>query len=134
MNLEMRWGWITPRGGDLGGLWGRSPKFRGVHPLEAMMHFLLCFRFPLFPKKFLTPWKISQILPFPEKFFNFHPPKFLMTFFRSSTTNFKFPPFSLFQYIYPYFDKIILPPTFINFSPVFANLRFFTYFMCFSFP
>ena len=57
---------------------------RGVHPPEALMHFPPCFRFsplsPLFPKNFLTPWKISQFLPFPEFFFYFHPPKFLMTF------------------------------------------------------
>src|SRR6218665_1136805 len=34
------------------------------------------FRSPLFPKTFLTPWKISQIVPFPENFSDFRPPKF----------------------------------------------------------
>jgi len=51
-----------------------------------------CFCFPLFPKKFQTPWKIFPILPLPKQFFNFHPPKFLMTFFSwSATKNSEFP-------------------------------------------
>src|SRR6218665_306059 len=42
-------------------------------PPEAMMHFPPCFRFlPLFSKNFLTFWKISKILPFPEKISHFH--------------------------------------------------------------
>src|SRR6218665_339920 len=52
--------------------------------------------YPLFPKNF--PWKISQMLPFTEKYFDLHPPKFLTTFFQSTTANFEFPPlFSLFS-------------------------------------
>src|SRR6218665_4145083 len=37
--------------------------------------------FPCFRKKFLTPWNISQMLPFPENFPEFHQTKFLMTYF-----------------------------------------------------
>src|SRR6218665_903622 len=100
-----------------------------------MMHFPLfptlsdC---PLFPKKCLTPWKISQLfLFFREKFSDFYPPKFLMTFsFSHQPQISNVPLFPLFQYISPYFDKIILSPTFIN-RQIYV---FFTYFMCFSFP
>src|SRR6218665_2260048 len=57
---------------------------RGVHPPEAMMHFPPPFQIsPLFSKNFYILWKISQMLPFPEKISDFHPPKFLMTFFFS---------------------------------------------------
>src|SRR6218665_3454466 len=56
-------------------------------PSETMMHFPPCFRFPsLFKKKFL----------------DFHPPKFLMTFFLVIDHKFRITPlFSLFQYISP---------------------------------
>src|SRR6218665_3374823 len=54
------------------------------------------------------------ILTFPDKF---HPPKFLMTFFYSSTTNFEFPLFSLFQYIYPLFRENYSFPLLLQISP-----------------
>ena len=61
---------------------GRPWKSTGASiPPEAMMHFPSVSDFLLFQKNFQTLWKIFQILPFPEKFFDFHPPKFLMTFF-----------------------------------------------------
>ena len=47
---------------------------RGVHPPETMMHFPPVSDFPLFSKKFQTRWKIFKMLPFPEKFLDFHPP------------------------------------------------------------
>jgi len=49
---------------------------------EAMLHFHPISDFPLFPKKISdwTPRKIFPILPFPRKFSDFHPPKFLTTF------------------------------------------------------
>ena len=51
-------------------------------PPETMMHFTSLFQIsPLFSKNFQTQWTIFSILPFPEKFLCFHPPKFLMTFF-----------------------------------------------------
>jgi len=84
----------------------------------------LCFRFPLFPKNFLTPWKISQILPFPEIFWDFQPPKFLMTFFVIKH-KFRIPLFSVFKYISPYFDFFTFPPTFQNFPPVFRKFTCF---------
>src|SRR6218665_3551864 len=50
-------------------------------PPEAMMHFPLPVSdFPLFSKNFQTMRKILKVLPFPKKFLDFHPPKFLMTF------------------------------------------------------
>src|SRR6218665_839590 len=79
-----------------------------------------CCTSPLFQvspisKNFQTLWKIFELLPCPEKFPHFHPPKFLMTFFQSSTTNFEFCPlFCLFQYVspslFPCFAKIIISP------------------------
>src|SRR6218665_94788 len=51
------------------------PKYahdcRGVHPPEAMMHFLPVSDFPLFPKISQTQWKIFQISLFPENIFRF---------------------------------------------------------------
>ena len=80
---------------------------------------------PLFQKNFRTFWQICTILPFSEKFLDFHPPKFLMTFFV-----FSHPPqisnsplFSLFQYISPCFAKIILSPYFYKFSPCFRQIH-----------
>jgi len=46
-----------------------------------MIHFRHVSDFPLFSKKIQTLWKIVNILPFPEKFLDFHPSKFLMTLF-----------------------------------------------------
>src|SRR6218665_1477688 len=66
---------------------GVTSQFRKLHagasfPLETIMHSPLCFRFPpLFSKNVLTLRKILTIFPFPEIFLDFHPPKFLMTFF-----------------------------------------------------
>src|SRR6218665_667758 len=82
-----------------------------------MMHFPPCFRFPpLFSKHFLALKKIFTILPFPVKFLDFHPPKFLMTFFSHLPQISNFTPifavsvhFPLFHENYsfpPYFDKI----------------------------
>ncbi len=111
-------------------------KSRGVHPPEAMMHFPLFQISPYFRKLFQTPWKIFTIWPFPKKIFDFHLPKFLMTFFFFShwPQIWNFPLFSLFQYISPYFGKFFFP-LLLQISPWFRKIYvFFTYFMCFSFP
>jgi len=43
-------------------------------PPETMMHFPPCFRFPPYFRKILWLWrKIFTILPFPDKFLDFHP-------------------------------------------------------------
>src|SRR6218665_1551685 len=86
-----------------------------------MMHFPPCFRFlPYFSKNFHTLWKIFTILPFPEKFLDFHPPKFLMTFFKSSTTNFEFPPIFPVSVHFPTVSrKLLFPPYFDKFPPYF---------------
>ena len=96
-----------------------------------------CFRFPPISEKFWTFWKILTILPFPEKFLDSHPPKFLMTFFlvihHKFWTSFLF---SLFQYISPCFEKIFLSPLLWQISsPYFRQIHLlFTYFACISFP
>ena len=76
-----------------------------------------CFTFPPYLRHiFRTPRKISPILPFRKKFPDFHPPKFLMTFFKKSLTrNFEFPLFPLSQLISPLFREIFLfPPYFFK--------------------
>ena len=91
-----------------------------------------CFRFPLFSINFQALWKI---LPFPEKFLDFYPPKFLVTFFSHRPQISNPPLFSLFQYIFPLFRENYNFPCFKKFPPCFRKIHLlFTYFMCFSFP
>ena len=105
-----------------------------IHP-EAMMHFPSVSDFPPFPKNFQTPWKISKTLPFPEKLFDFHPPKFLMTFFSHQLQISNFPPIFGIAIHSLCFDKIILSPYLYKFPPCFRQIYvFFTYFLCFTFP
>ena len=60
----------------------KSTNSRGVHPTLRPWCISPLFQInPIFHKKFRTFWKILTILPFPEQFSDFHPPKFLMTFF-----------------------------------------------------
>src|SRR6218665_2040428 len=86
-------------------------------------------------KKFCV--KFSQIYLFPKKLFDFHPPKFLMTFFSHQLKilnfppifplNFEFPP--IFTFFHCFFRKIVshLPQIF-QFSPLFSTFSFFTQF------
>src|SRR6218665_117891 len=85
-----------------------------------MMHFPLFQISPLFSKNFRTQRKIFKLLPFLEKFLDFHPPKFLMTFFLVIDHKFRISPyFCCFSTFPPCFAKIILsPPTFTNFTLV----------------
>src|SRR6218665_1524221 len=86
-------------------------------PPQAMMHFPLFQIFPLFPKHFLTPLKISQNLPFLEKFSDFHPSTFLMTLF---VINHKF------QIHFPQFQQnYSFPHTFQISPPVFSKFACF---------
>ena len=80
--------------------------------------------------------KILEILPFPENFFDFHPPKFLMTFYCHQPQISRISPlFSVFKYISPYFEKKYSFPLFLKISPCFRQIYvFFTYFICFSSP
>src|SRR6218665_2222402 len=59
----------------------RSSGVQGRPSPRGHDAFPLCFRFPLFSKKFQTLWKMLKVLPFPEKFLDFHPQKFLLTIF-----------------------------------------------------
>src|SRR6218665_2922170 len=89
---------------------------RGVHPPEAMTH-SPCFRFPpCFRKSFWLREKF-KMLPFPNKNFDF-----LMTFFKSSTTNFECPPyFRYFVYI-PLFRENYYSPILFEIPPLFSPL------------
>jgi len=110
--------------------------FRDVHPPEAMMHFPPVSDFPLFSKKFQTLWKIFQMLPFPEKFLDFHPPKFLMTFFSHRLQISNFTPIFPVSVHSPCFAKIIISTLLSKMPPpCFRKSHLlFTYFMCISFP
>src|SRR6218665_1950530 len=91
--------------------------YQGRPSPETMMHSPLFQISSLFPKIFQTPQK------------------FLPTFFYSSTANFDFTPyFRCFSTFPPYFEKIIVFPTFQNFPLISSNLRVFTCIMCFLFP
>jgi|SRR6218665_3606964 len=105
-------------------------------PPEAMMHFPPVSDFPLISKKIVKSMETFSNFTFSQKLFDFHPPKFLMSYF--FVIDYKqilnFPPifavsvhFLLFRenYYFPYFSK---------FPPEFVKFMFFTYFMCFSFP
>ena len=96
-----------------------SLSVRGVHPPWCI--FPSVSDSPLFSKKFPTVENFQNFnLSFSRKILDFHPPKFLMTFFLVIDHKFcNSPLFSLFQYISPLFRKIHL---------------LFTYFMCISFP
>ena len=97
---------------------------------EATMHSPLFQISPYFRKRFRTPWKFLPILPFPKKFFDFHPPKCLLTFFESLSTNFEFPPIFAASVHFPhYFAKNTISPLLLQISSL-----MFTYFLCFSFP
>jgi len=66
------------------------------------MHSPLFQILPLFSNKIQTLRKIFAVLPFPDKFFDFHPPKFLMTFFLVIDRKFRISPlFSNFHLIFP---------------------------------
>src|SRR6218665_2652579 len=84
-----------------------------------MMHFPPVSDYTLFSNIFLSLSKIFNLLPFPEEFLDFHPSKFLMTFFshRPQILNFLpyFPCFSTFPTC---FAKIIISPYFGKFPPV----------------
>jgi len=111
-----------------------NPDAGASIPLWDHDAFPPCFRFhPLFHKHFQTFWNFLTILPFPEKFLDFHPQKFLMTFFLVIDQNFQISPlFSLFP---PCFAKIFLSPYFSKFPPCFRQIHLlFTYFTCIFSP
>jgi len=71
-----------------------------------------------------------QNFTFPEKFFHFHLPKFLMTFFSHRPQIF---PVSV--HFPPCFAKLLFPPTLKNFLPVFQKFTCFLHTLClFRFP
>ena len=93
-----------------------------------MMHFPPVSDFPLFSKNFRTLTKIFKILPFPERFLDFHPPKFLMTFFLVIDHKFRIsrPLFPLFQCISPLFRENYYFPLLWQIPPLFyTNSRAF---------
>src|SRR6218665_1264366 len=101
-------------------------------PPEAMMHSPPFQIPPYFQKIFRLCGK------FPDKIFDFHPTKFVMTFFfflshQPQISN--FPLFFLFCYISPLFCESYYFPLLSKFLPCFRKIHLvFTYFMCISFP
>src|SRR6218665_235925 len=97
-------------------------------PPEAMMHFPPSDS-PLFFEQFSYSVEHLLNVTFSRKIFDFHPPKFLMTFFsffshRPQISNFSL--FSLFRYILPpCFAKICISPYLKNFPSVFEKFACF---------
>ena len=84
--------------------------------------FPACFRFPPIFEKFSDSVENFQNFTFSEKFSDFHPPKFLMTFSLIIARKFRISPlFSLFRYISPCFAKIIISPYFEKSPPPFSK-------------
>src|SRR6218665_1893133 len=78
-----------------------------------MKHFPFVLDFlPISKTFFRLPGKFSQILPFPQKIFDFHPLKFLMTFLLVIEISSCFHCFSTFP---PYFTKIIIFPLLLTY-------------------
>src|SRR6218665_2721884 len=96
---------------------------------EAMMHFPPCFRFPSVSELFFDSVENFPNFENPKTFFDFQPPKFLMTFFIVINHKFRIPPiFAMSIHFPPYFEKIIL-------SPVFGKFTCFLHILCvFRFP
>src|SRR6218665_2023109 len=91
-----------------------------------MMHFTPVSDFPLFSKNFQTLRKIFTILPFPKKFLDFHPPKFLMTFFNHRPQISNFPPIFAVSVHFPLFrENYYFPPYFDKFPPVLGKFTCF---------
>src|SRR6218665_1857805 len=87
----------------------------------------------MFSKNCLTFWKISNMLPFPEKISYFHPPKFLTTYFLVIDHKFRISP-CFTTFLHPDSRKFIIPPYFSKFPPCFRKIQqLFTYFTC-NFP
>ena len=106
-------------------------------PPQTMMHFPPVSDFPLFSKNCKVLWKISKIVPFPpEKMSDFHPQKFLMTFFLVIDHKIlNFPPIlPVLVHFPPDWRKLLFPPYFHKFPPCFRKIhQLFTYF-CVFFP
>ena len=73
-----------------------------------------------------------KILPLPEKFLDFHPPKFLMTFlFLVIDHKFRISPiFPVSVHFLPVSRKLLFPPTFKNFLPVLEKFTCFLHTLC----
>src|SRR6218665_525753 len=79
--------------------------------------------------------KIFQMLPFPEKEFDYHPPKFLMTFFSHRLKILNSPSYFRYFNTFPHISRKLLFPLLFKISLCFRKIYvFFTYFICFSFP
>src|SRR6218665_2490655 len=105
-----------------------------------MMHFPSLFQIsPYFRKIFRFRGKFAKFFLFPEKFFDFHPPKFLMTFFSHPPEILKFPSvFLVSVHFPPVFQQLLFSPlTFKNFPRCFRKITCFLHtctFCVFRFP
>jgi len=90
-------------------------------PPETMMHFPPCFRFLPYFRNIFRLWEFFfTILPFPETFLDFHPPKYfwwpVLVIDHKFTISPYFPCFSTFP---PCFAKIIISPLLSQISLLF---------------
>jgi len=107
---------------------------RGVHPPWGNDAFPLFSVFPLFPRNFSVCFSVENFpdLAFSGKISDFHPPKFLMTFFLVIDYKFVISPlFSLFKSVSRYFEENFhFPPTFAHFPPDFIKFPRFLHTFC----
>src|SRR6218665_1184860 len=89
-------------------------------PPKTMMHFPLCFRFPLFSKNFRAFREILTILPFPRKISSFSFTKISDDLFLVIDHKFPIshPIFAVSVHFPPVSRKLFFPPTLTNFPPV----------------
>src|SRR6218665_387073 len=106
-------------------------------PPEVTMHLPPLFQIPPIFDEFSDFMENFKNFTFSRKISDFHPPKFLMIFFWSSTTNyFEFPLyFACFTTFTPPGSRKLLfpPPYFHKFLPCFRKIhQLFTCFVCIS--
>jgi len=87
-----------------------TPQCRGIHPSEALMHYLRVSNFPLFPRKFSDSVENFFNFTFSQDIFLFSSDKISYDFFSSLTKNFEFPPiFAVSVHFPPISGKLLFP-------------------------
>src|SRR6218665_3546872 len=113
------------------------PVYRGVHPPETMIHFPPCFRFPPIFEKISDSVENFPNFTFSRTIFPFSSAKISHDLFLVIDHKFRISP--LFFHASVHFPsvsrKLLFPPTFTNFPPVFEKVTCFLHAFCvFRFP
>jgi len=104
---------------------------RASTPLRPWCIFLPVSDFPLFSTNFPTLWKISKMLPFFwKKFPIFIRQNFWWPFSHQPQISNVLPIFPVLLHFHPVSPKLLFPPTFSNFPPVFEKFTCFLHTLC----